>query len=39
MTLMNDLDFNLCVASWSLVVRLVAYFRVEASHQKEVLGK
>jgi len=32
-TLMNDLGFNLCVASQSLVMRLVAYFRVEGSHQ------
>jgi len=31
--LMNDLGFNLCVAPWSLVMRLVAYFRVEGSHQ------
>ena len=34
---MNDLGFNLCVVPWSLVVRLVAYFGVEGSHQKEVL--
>ena len=27
--LMNNLGFNLCVASWSLVVVLVMYFRVE----------
>ena len=27
--LLNDLGFNLCVVSQSLVVRLVAYFRVE----------
>jgi len=26
--LLNDLGFNLCVAPWSLVMRLVAYFRV-----------
>jgi len=26
--LLNDLGFNLCVAPRSLVVRLVAYFRV-----------
>jgi len=32
-TLMNDLGFNLCVASWSLVMRLVTYFGVEGSHQ------
>jgi len=30
---MNDLGFNLCVAPWSPVVRLVAYFEVEGSHQ------
>jgi len=33
MTLINNLDFNLCVAPWSLVMMLVAYFRVEESHQ------
>jgi len=27
--LINDLGFNLCVALWSLVVMLVAYFGVE----------
>jgi len=32
--LMNDLGFNLCVVSWSLVVRLVTYFRVEESCQR-----
>jgi len=32
-TLMNNLGFNLCVAPQSLVMRLVAYFRVEGSHQ------
>ena len=26
--LLNDLGFNLCVAPWSLVMRLVAYFGV-----------
>ena len=31
---MNNLGFNLCVAPWSLVVRLVAYFGVDGSHQK-----
>jgi len=30
---MNDLGFNLCVAPQSLVVRLVAYFGAEGSHQ------
>ena len=34
-TLMNDLGFNLCVVPWSLVVRLVAYFRVKESHQRK----
>jgi len=33
MTLMNNLGFNLCVVSQSLVVRLVTYFGVEGSHQ------
>jgi len=33
MTLMNDLGFNLCVAPWSLVMRLITYFGVEGSHQ------
>ena len=31
--LMNDLGFNLYVALWSLVMRLVTYFGVEESHQ------
>ena len=31
--LMNDLGFNLCVGPWSLVMRLVTYFRVEGSCQ------
>ena len=31
---MNDLGFNLCIAPWSLVVRLVTYFRVDGSRQK-----
>jgi len=31
--LMNDLGFNLCVAPWSLVMILVAYFGMEESHQ------
>ena len=30
---MNDLGFNLCVAPWSLIMRLVTYFRVEGSRQ------
>jgi len=37
--LVNNLGFNLCVAPQSLVMRLVTYFRVEKSHQKEVLMK
>jgi len=32
-TLMNDLGFNLCIASQSPVVRLVAYFGREESCQ------
>jgi len=40
--LLNDLGFNLCVAPWSPVVRLVAYFRVIGSRQdrgpKELSG-
>jgi len=31
--LLNDLGFNLCVAPWSPVVRLVAYFGVMESRQ------
>ena len=31
--LMNDLGFNLCVAPWSLVMRLVVYFGVKESCQ------
>ena len=36
--LLNDLGFNLCVAPWSLVVRLVAYFRVVKVVKTEVLS-
>jgi len=36
--LLNDLGFNLCVAPRSLVVRLVAYFRVEEVIETEVLS-
>ena len=36
--LLNDLGFNLCVAPWSLVVRLVAYFGVEEVVETEVLS-
>ena len=35
--LLNDLGFNLCVVSWSLVVRLVAYFRVREVAKTEAL--
>ena len=36
--LLNDLGFNLCVAPWSPVVRLVAYFRVVEVVKTEVLS-
>ena len=36
--LLNDLGFNLCVAPWSPVVRLVAYFRVVEVVETEVLS-
>jgi len=36
--LLNDLGFNLCVASWSPVVRLVAYFGVVEVVKTEVLS-
>jgi len=36
---LNDLGFNLCVAPWSLVVRLVAYFRVIEVVKTEVLRR
>jgi len=36
---LNDLGFNLCVAPQSLVVRLVAYFRVMEVVKTEVLGR
>jgi len=32
-TSINDLSFNLCVMSQSLVIRLVTYFGIEESHQ------
>ena len=35
--LLNDLGFNLCVAPRSLVMRLVAYFRVVEVVKTEVL--
>jgi len=36
--LLNDLGFNLCVVPRSLVVRLVAYFRVVEVVETEVLS-
>ena len=36
--LLNNLGFNLCVVPWSLVVRLVAYFRVVEVVKTEVLS-
>jgi len=35
---LNDLGFNLCVAPWSPVMRLVAYFRVVEVVKTEVLS-
>jgi len=35
--LLNDLGFNLCIAPWSPVVRLVAYFGVREVAKTEVL--
>jgi len=37
--LLNNLGFNLCVAPWSLVVRLVTYFRVKEVVKTEVLSE
>jgi len=37
--LLNDLGFNLCVVPWSLVVRLVTYFRVMEVIKTEVLSE
>ena len=37
--MLNDLGFNLCVALWSLVVRLVAYFGVVEVVKTEVLSR
>ena len=37
--LLNDLGFNLCIAPWSLVVRLVAYFGVMEVVKTEVLRR
>jgi len=36
--LLNDLGFNLCVAPWSPVVRLVTYFGVVEVVETEVLS-
>jgi len=36
--LLNDLGFNLCVALWSLVMRLVTYFGVREVVKTEVLS-
>jgi len=36
--LLNNLGFNLCVVPWSLVMRLVAYFRVVEVVKTEVLS-
>jgi len=36
--LLNDLGFNLCVAPWSLVMRLVTYFGVREVVKTEVLS-
>ena len=36
--LLNDLGFNLCVVSWSPVMRLVAYFGVVEVIKMEVLS-
>jgi len=36
--LLNNLGFNLCVVPWSLVVRLVTYFRVVEVVKTEVLS-
>jgi len=36
--LLNDLGFNLCVAPWSPVVRLVTYFGVVEVVKTEVLS-
>jgi len=36
--LLNDLGFNLCVAPWSPVMRLVVYFRMMEVVKTEVLS-
>ena len=36
---MNDLGFNLCVAPWSPVMRLVTYFGVVEVVKTEVLSR
>ena len=37
--LLNDLSFNLCVAPWSPVMRLVTYFGVVEVVKTEVLSR
>ena len=37
--MLNNLGFNLCVAPWSLVVRLVTYFGVVEVVKTEVLNR
>jgi len=37
--LLNDLGFNLCVAPWSPVMRLVMYFRVVEVVKTKVLSR
>jgi len=37
--LLNDLGFNLCIAPWSPVVRLVVYFGVVEVIKTEVLSR
>jgi len=37
--LLNDLGFNLCIAPWSLVVRLVMYFGVVEVIKTKVLSE
>jgi len=36
--LLNDLGFNLCIAPWSPVMRLVMYFRVVEVVKTKVLS-
>ena len=37
--LLNDLGFNLCIAPWFLVMRLIMYFGVVEVIKTEVLSK